>query len=438
MAQKLKMKQTTIKNKKLELNTLKMKTRILTLALGLASLISYSQKNELKAAEKALKNQDFPTAITAITSAESLIENADAKLKSKFYFLKGKAYMGKKNYATAAAAFQDLIKFENKTRKKKYSAEAQPLMGEMLKEVSERANERYKIKDYKNAASDFYLTYKLSPVDTIFIYNAAVSSTLAKEYDTALKYYKELGDLGYNGISTLYYAVNKETGVKENLGSKSNRSLYLKSGQYSNPTDEKTESKIGDITKNVAYILKEQGKTDEAIAAIQKARKLYPKDLNLILSEADLYIKLDQLGKFGELMKLAVEQDPTNPILFFNLGVVSQDKKDLVEARNYYLKAIELKSDYGDAYTNLAALVLEKEKPIIEEMNKNLSDFDKYDELQTKQKAVFKEALPYLEKADQYGRSISTVRSLMNIYENLAMDAKAKEYRDLYKKLNKQ
>tara|TARA_R110002073_G_scaffold312586_2_gene484104 strand:+ start:7983 stop:9227 length:1245 start_codon:yes stop_codon:yes gene_type:complete len=414
-----------------------MKTRILTLVLGLVSLISYSQKNELKAAEKALKKQDFTTAITAITSAESLIENADSRSKAKFYFLKGKAYMGKKDYKISAEAFQALMTLEKKTRKLKYTSEAQPFMGKMLKEVSERANQLYTNKDYKNAANDFYLTYQLSPVDTIFIYNAAVSSSLAKDYDTALKYYKELGDLGYNGISTLYFAVNKETGIKENLGSKSNRDLYLKSGQYSKPSDEKTESKVGDITKNVAYILKEQGKTDEAIAAIQKARKLYPKDLNLILSEADLYIKLNQLDKFGELMKLAVEQDPTNPTLFFNLGVVSQDKKDLVGAKGYYEKAISLKSDYGDAYTNLAALILEKEKPIIEEMNKNLSDFDKYDELQTKQKAVFKEALPFLEKADKYGRSLSTVRSLMNIYENLAMDAKSKEYRDLYQKLKK-
>lgn len=437
MAQKLKMKQTIIKNKKVELNKLKMKTRILTLALGLASLISYSQKNELKAAEKALKNQDFATAMTAITSAESLIENGDAKLKSKFYFLKGRTYLGKKNYETAATAFQNLIKFENTTKKRKYSSQAQPLIDQMLNEVSERANNLYKNKDYKNAADDFYLTYVLSPLDTVFIYNAAVSSSLAKEYDASLKYYNELQSLGYTGVATLYYAVNKETGAKENLGAKANRDLFIKSGQYTNPTDEKTESKIGDITKNMAYILKEQGKTDEAIAAIQKARKLYPKDLNLILAESDLYIKLGQMDKFGELMKLATEQDPTNPMLFFNLGVVSQDRKDLKEAKGYYEKAIALKPDYGDAYTNLAALILEKEKPIIEEMNKNLSDFDKYDVLQTKQKAVFKEALPFLEKADKYGRSIGTVRSLMNIYENLAMDAKAKEYRDLYKKMRK-
>lgn len=426
-----------IKNKNLELNKLKMKTRILTLALGFATLISFAQKNELKAAEKALKKQDFSSAITAITAAESLIENADSKLKTKFYFLKGKAYMGKKDFGTAASAFEDLTKLETKIRKKKYSVEAQPLIGKMLKEVSERANQLYKNKNYKKSAEDFYLTYKLSPKDTVFVYNAAVSATLAKDYDGALSYYKELQGIGYSGVQTIYYAVNKETGVKENLGTKENRDLFLKSGQYSKPSQEKTESKIGDIIKNMAFILKEQGKTDEALAAIQQARQLYPKDLNLILAESDMYIKQGKMDKFGELMKLATEQDPTNPTLYFNLGVVSNDQKKTEEARKYYLKAIELKADYGDAYMNLAALILQKEKPILEEMNKNLSDFDKYDELQAKQKIVYKEALPYLEKADKYGRSLDSVRTLMNIYENLAMDAKSKEYRDLYKKMKK-
>ena len=144
-----------IKNKNLELNKLKMKTRILTLALGFASLISFAQKNELKAAEKALKKQDFSSAITAITAAESLIENADSKLKTKFYFLKGKAYMGKKDFGTAASAFEDLTKLETKIRKKKYSVEAQPLIGKMLKEVSERANQLYKNKNYIKSSEDF-------------------------------------------------------------------------------------------------------------------------------------------------------------------------------------------------------------------------------------------------------------------------------------------
>jgi len=412
-----------------------MRIRVLTIVLGLTSVISYGQKEELKTAEKAIKKQDYSSAIAAIKSAESLIANADEKSKSKFYFLKGQAYMGTKDYKMAAEAFNQLIDFEKQTGKERHSDDAKPMQIQIVQEVYKKATEQYQNKDYKKSSENFYLTYKLSPQDTIFIYNAAVSSTLASDYDAALGYYKELQDLGYTGIQTMYFATNKETGVKENLGSKTNRDIMVKSEQYIKPVEEKSESKVGEITKNVAYILKEQGKTEEAIVAIEKAREAFPKDLNLILAEADLYIQLKQMDKFGQLMELAVAQDPTNPTLFFNLGVVNQDQKKIAEATKYYKKAIELKSDYGDAYMNLAVLTLDKEKPIIEEMNKNLSDFDKYDKLLEKQKGVFREALPYLLKADEYGRSVDTVRTLMNIYDNLGDTENAKKYRAIYEKL---
>ena len=40
------------------------------------------------------------------------------------------------------------------------------------------------------------------------------------------------------------------------------------------------------------------------------------------------------------------------------------------EARNNYEKAIELKEDYGDAYLNLAIVIMDQEREIVDEMNK--------------------------------------------------------------------
>ena len=57
----------------------------------------------------------------------------------------------------------------------------------MVQDVYQKASDLYSAKDYKNASNSFYLTYKLSRLDTIFIYNAAVSSSLAKDYDTSFK-----------------------------------------------------------------------------------------------------------------------------------------------------------------------------------------------------------------------------------------------------------
>ena len=415
-----------------------MKTKLIALFLGLATLTMYAQKNELKAAEKAVKKQDYTTAEASLKTAETLLGNMDAKSKAKFYFLKGQTFMGKKDFQTAADAFDALDKVEKESGKKKYSESAKPMKNQMVQEVYQQASDQYKNKDYVNAMKNFYLTYKLSPQDTIFVYNAAISATLSKNYDDALAYYGELQDLGYTGISTMYFATNKETGVKENLGSKENRDIQVKIGTYKDPVNEKTVSKMGDITKNMAYIYKEQGKTDEALKAVAKAREMFPKDLNLILTEADIYYQLGETEKFGQLMEAAVEEDPTNPQLFFNLGVINFDLGNKDKAEGYYRKAIELKDDYGDAYMNLAVLILEDEKAIVDEMNKNLSDFDKYDELLAKQKAVYKKALPHLVKADNLGRSLNTVQTLMNIYSTLEMTEKEQEFSALYKKLRDQ
>tara|TARA_R110000787_G_scaffold85610_1_gene182548 strand:+ start:3699 stop:5018 length:1320 start_codon:yes stop_codon:yes gene_type:complete len=435
MAQKLKMILTKTKSNNLELNQLKMKTKVLALVIGLMTISSFAQKNELKAAGKAIKKKDFATALTAVTAAESLLANMDDKSKVKFYFFKAQAYFGKKDFQIAADAFDALLALEKKTGKKKYTTLAKPIQNQMVQEVYKKATAQYKAKDFKNAVSSFYLTYKLSPSDTIFVYNAAVSASLSEDYDTSLKYYKELQNMRYSGVTTLYFATNKETGVKENLGNKNTRDLYIKAGDYKDPVDEKTKPKTGDIIKNIAYILKAQGKNEEAMKAVEEARKVYPKDLNLILTQADLYFQLKEMDKYGEFMELAIKQDPTNSLLFFNLGVINYDQGKIEVARKYYKKAIEIKPNYADAYLNLAVIIMDQEKSIVEEMNKNLSDFDKFDELLAKQKLVHKEALPFVEKADEFGRNINTVQLLMNIYSTLQMTEKEKEFSTLFKKL---
>ena len=50
---------------------------------------------------------------------------------------------------------------------------------------------------------------------------------------------------------------------------------------------------------------------------------------------------------------------------------------------------------------NTAVAILSGEEAIVNEMNKNLSNDKKYNELEKKQKELYKRALPYIEKADE-------------------------------------
>jgi len=412
-----------------------MRRQVLTISLSLLAIGAFAQKKELKIIEKALSGNDFSGALAAIKSAESILESSEDKYKTKYLLLKGKALAGQKKYSQANKVFNQLFDLE-KTAGNKYTNEGKTIVSSMAQEVSNEAIDLYNNKkDFKAAAEKFYLTYKLSPTDTSFVYNAAVSSTQAKDYNAALKCYNELKDLGYKGIEYQYVATNKTTGKEEPFTTKSEMDLMVKAGKYSNPKTKASESKYATIVKNIALILKEQGKKEEALQALDEARAQNPKDINLVLSAADLYHGMGKTEKFSEMMKEAIALKPDDEVLYYNLGVTNFNIGRKDEARKYYEKAIELKPDYADAYMNLAVLILDQDKAIVEEMNNNLSNFKRYDELELQQKAVYKEALPYLEKADALNRSLETVRTLMGMYGALEMTGKESEFRKLYNEL---
>ncbi|WP_299050490.1 tetratricopeptide repeat protein [uncultured Polaribacter sp.] len=411
-----------------------MKKQVLALTLGLFSLTIFAQKDEIKAIEKAVKKLDFKEAKTLISELEKNEDAIEEKYKAKYYFLKGSAY-SKSNLAKSAAAYKKLIKVEKASGKIKYTKEARTKINDLVTVANNKAIEDYNSKNYKKAAKNFVLSYKLNPKDTASLFNAATSASIVKDYDTALKHYIKLKNLGYTGIATTYFAVNKANGQKENVGSKKNQETYVKIGTHEKPTFEISTSKKADIIKNIGYIYVNQGNPEKAIEALGEARKADPKDVNLIMNEAQMYIELDRMDKFGELMQEATKLDPTNPTLFFNLGVVNQNEGRMEEAKKYYGKALELKPDYQNALLNYAIAILAGEQAIVEEMNKNLSNFKKYDALAAKQKALYKEALPYLEKADSLERNYDSVRTLLNIYDTLEMTEKADALRPVFKEM---
>jgi hypothetical protein len=109
-----------------------MKTNVLAFVLGLITISTFAQKNELKIAEKAIKSSDYTNAVTAVLEAESLFANMDNKTKAKFYFLKAQAFYGKKEFQIATDTFEELFNFENAIGKKKYSDQASEIKSKMV------------------------------------------------------------------------------------------------------------------------------------------------------------------------------------------------------------------------------------------------------------------------------------------------------------------
>jgi len=403
------------------------------------SLTTFAQKNELKAVEKALKKMDYATAKSSIDQAESLISNTDDKTKAKFYYLKGETYAGLSktaptadNYNTAAGAYNSLFALENSPNGK-YTKLAEPTMNTMITDLSSKGIKSYQDKNYSAAKTELYQVYNLSKKDTAFLEYAANAAYLDKDYDVALKDFTELKDLGYTGITTEYTAKNVATGEVEKMASKTQMDLMVKAKEYTDPKSITTESKRPSIIKNIALIHVEKGDTEGAIKAVKEAREADPSDVNLILTEANIQIKLGNKEEFATLMNEAIKLDPTNASLYFNLGVISGEQGDIEKAKEYYNKAIELNPDYMDAYVNLGSAMLDKDKALVEEMNKNLNNFDKYDKIKAEQVELYKEVIPVYEKAyNLKPDDIDTVRTLMSLYENAEMDDKFMEMKKKY------
>lgn len=406
------------------------------------SIAGLAQKDELKVAEKALKNGDTGAAKTAIEQAEGKLED---KYKGKFYFLKARTFydMAKQNadptaYETAAKSFQELLAFEKESGKSKYTDEAQPMLNALISDVSNKGIKEYQAKDFTNAKNSMYQTYTLSRKDTAFLEYAANAAYLDKDFDTALKHFTELKDLGYTGIIKQYTARNIETGERENLGSKAQMDLMVQAKQYTEPKIEVGESKRATVIKNIAFILVEKGDNEKAEAAFEEARASDPKDVNLLLNQANLFLKLGKKDEFKGLMTEAITADPNNPSLHFNVGVINQEQGNLEDAKVNYSKALELDPNYSDAYINLGSLMLEKDKELVEEMNENLSNFKKYDEIKARQVALYKEVIPVYEKAFQIKKDkdgtpdVGIARTLMSLYENVGQDDKFKEMKAIW------
>jgi len=409
----------------------------------LISVTAFAQKDEIKAAEKAIKKGDFASALTEVNKLDGMVSGMDEKTLPKYYYLRGETYAGlsktdpsKENYKEAANSFHKLFEVEGDPGSGKYSALAHPTLNTMISEISAAGIKDYQDKNYASAKTELYQVYNMSSKDTVFLEYAANAAYLDKDYDLALDYFTQLKDLGYTGIVTEYTAVNTETGERENMGSKNQMDLMVKTGTYTDPKVEVSESKTATIVKNIAFVHVEKGDTEAAIQAVQDARKMDPTDVNLLLTEANLQIKLENKEEFARLMNEAVELDPNNPALFFNLGVISGEQGDFDKAKEYYRKAIELDPNYVDAYINLGSALLEDDKVLVEEMNKNLNDFDKYDQIKAKQVDLYKEVIPLYEKAYEIRPDdLDTIRTLMSLYENTGMDDKFAAIKEKYDSL---
>ena len=391
-----------------------------------------AQKKELRKIDKLVLESFWEEAKDELETSKSLILSSEDKYKAQFYFYDAKVSNELKDFKNAINSLNNLNKLNpNSNLPTKLELEYSNLGIVISNSVVNSAVTDNQNSNFLDAAEKLIMAYEMDMDKNIdYLYFAAGSAVNGKDYDLSLEYYVKLKNMGYTGIVDEYFVTNNETGVEEKV-SQTEYDLLKSSKDYSNPRIGQTESRFPEIVKNIALIYVQQGKNDLAEAAIKEAREIQPDDVSLLLNEADLYIRIsnnsdndeDRLlyrNKFKTLMEKAIELDPDNGILYYNLGVIYAEQGELTLAKEKYSQAIKLIPDYVDAYLNLVSVILEDEVSIVDEMNSlgtSKKDNLRYDELKVKREDLYRECVPLLEELLNVSpTNIDALNTLKNIY----------------------
>ncbi len=208
-------------------------------------------------------------------------------------------------------------------------------------------------------------------IDTMATYNSGLAAEQVQDYAGAVKLYQKSADIGYLEGKMYIYMAN----------------VY---------------DKMGD--------------TEKYLAILQEGRKKYPNDSDLIVYELNYYLKNDRFEEAERNLNLAIEKEPSNKQLYFSLGVVYDNLGMKDKAIKAYSDAVAIDANYFDAVYNIGALYFNQGVEINNAAN-DIQDIKKYNAARAEAKEVFKQALPFLEKAhDLEPTDLGALTSLSQLY----------------------
>lgn len=252
-------------------------------------------------------------------------------------------------------------------------------------------------------------------------YTRGIDKFNEKEYVKAFELFESANAVGglYDSRDSLFYMTNYNAAISaENTKSpeyiaKAKKCYFrLVKMKYRNAT----------VYTSLANIIKADKDTVKALKIIQEGRAQMPENLELIIAEANIYLQQHKSKEAQELLKLAIEKDPKNPLLHIAVGQKYDETDNLIDAEKEYLIAMELIKDQKDpnyfiVVYNLGALYFNEFRKIKLEAEKLPDGDSKYDLMQKSAEEYFAKALPMLEKAELLSPDDkSTLLSLKQMY----------------------
>lgn len=173
-----------------------------------------------------------------------------------------------------------------------------------------------------------------------------------------------------------------------------------------------------------------QRDTTIALTILDQGIAKFPKSAELLKTKINIYLSSGKKAEALAIVNKAIELDPKNANLYEVLGSLYNDMKEPDKAVASFKKALEIDPKSGPANYNFALFLYNQGKKLTEEANKiPLNQKAKYEELLSKSKVSFTEALPFFEAAYKANPKDSVYKKGMREVLNALADPRAAEYK---------
>lgn len=364
----------------------------------LAVTMVYAQKGKVSAAQAYIENGDLDAADTRIEDAMTHKKSVDWP---KTYIVAAELararFKKQKDPALLNKAFDHYMKAIelDKLDKGRFEKEIKVALTFFVNEMTNAGIEAFNAEKFGDAASVFENVLKINAldmfageaegVDTAIVYNTALAAYNAQDWDLATRYLKRSIELNYGGGDA----------------------VLLLDQVYSNSGD----SALMPINLQQGFIK-------------------YPEDDRILTQLINYYLETKQNDRALEYLDQAVEKDPDNSSFYYARGVLNDQSKNFESALNDYQKASEIDPEYFDALYNMGVIYFNQG---VEQMNvaNEKTDFKEFEKEKAKSDSLFKESLPYMERANKLKpEDAGVLESLKGLYYRFEMNDKYDKVKD--------
>lgn len=387
--------------------------------------LALSQKREIRKANKMIEDKEYQEARKMLLSVkESEIED---KYASEYYIALADTYLQEE--ASVDPSFEELNEAMELYMKVGESSEKMEKIAVAKQKMYNNASEDGKQKKFKSGREKLLRIYELIPSDTVALYFATSYAVNDNNYEEALRGYEKLQDIGYTGVELKYYGF--DAAGNKVYYPKAMRDQAVRLKQLKNPGKEYSDSKVAEITKNLALLYAQTGQYEKALTALEAAMEENPDDKDLQTTKISIYQQLGMEDEYKDAVSDIVDKGSDDPIMYARLGESAINEGNYAAAIPYLKKSLELDPELYASYVNLAFAYISQADALVDQLNDLPSTAEgnkKYDELLEQRTKLYIKSIGPLKKALELRPDDTDSRDLLiNIYKRVGKTDKAAE-----------